>query len=337
MSDRSGLIVPVVLWGGKCSQNRITHVCCIRNGGVIITGTTDGYVVQWSVDETLGWIQPELTLIGHETPISCVAPASTSTSSTRYVTCSEDGQMCLWDSVDGRAVESVRHQYVHRKVIPHRLRISSHHYQTRLLCVGDYAEILVVDGQDLNVLFNLSSRVEPDWINALTVVQSEKHDVVIGVSRSSMIKLWSLADLDKKDATSIVFEDESKVLNARNVQSIACSKQNTRMMLVISPTTWQVIDPSNLNQLVVSECAIEAISGAIIDVDRIAVGFADATIVLFQLPRSKLSGKQVVDRFGESPSNVGNVEQPFVFALLRGVPVSPASVGFPYRKVNTIF
>lgn len=52
--------------------------------------------------------------------------------------------------------------------------MSSHHYQTRLLCAGDYAEILVVDGHDLNVLFSLSSRVEPDWINALTVVHGDK-------------------------------------------------------------------------------------------------------------------------------------------------------------------
>ncbi|KAH7697815.1 CBR-RBC-2 protein, partial [Aphelenchoides avenae] len=316
--ERSGLIVPVVLWGRKSPQIRVSHVCSIRNGQVVVTGTTDGHVVQWTVDEALGWVQPDVVLIAHDAAISCVAPASDAGSSTRYVTCSEDGQICLWDSVDGRAVDSTQHQYIHRRIVPYWYRMSSHHFQIRLLCVGDYAEILVVDGHDLNVLFSLSSRVEPDWINTLTVVHADRSDVVIGVSRSSMIKLWSLADLDKKDASTIIYEDESKMLNARNV-----------------------VDPSTLNQLVVSECAIEAISGVVVDVDRIAVGFADATVVLFQLPRSKLCGKQVTDRFGENPTNIGNVDQPFVFALLKGFPLPPtmpvlntANFFFEYRAVD---
>lgn len=64
----------------------------------------------------------------------------------------------------------------------------------------------------------MSSRIEPDWISTITIVQpQDKHgnlncvalnygvfknrvflDVVIGVSVSGMIKLWSLTDLDKK-------------------------------------------------------------------------------------------------------------------------------------------
>ena len=44
---------------------------------------------------------------------------------------------------------------------------------TRLFCIGDYAEVIVIDAQDLNVLFTLSSRVEPDWINAVTIVRTQ--------------------------------------------------------------------------------------------------------------------------------------------------------------------
>lgn len=45
------------------------------------------------------------------------------------------------------------------------------------------------------------------------------------------------------------------------------------------------MDPSNLNQIIVLECSIEPVQGIVIDIDRVAIGFADSTIVLFQLPR----------------------------------------------------
>jgi hypothetical protein len=89
----------------------------------------------------------------------------------------------------------------------------------------------------------------------------------------------------KESTTNIIFEEESKFIAPRNVYSITCSEKNVRMMLVVCANSWQVIDPSTLGQLVVSECAIEALEGMIVDIDKVAIGFADSTIVLFQLPR----------------------------------------------------
>lgn len=39
-----------------------------------------------------------------------------------------------------------------------------------LYCIGDYAEVVVIDPQDMNILFTLNSRVEPDWIAAFIVL-----------------------------------------------------------------------------------------------------------------------------------------------------------------------
>jgi hypothetical protein len=92
--------------------------------------------------------------------------------------------------------------------------------------------------KDLNILLWLSSRVEPDWINTMTIVHpTEKMgssaschsnrrslvfifpisfaDVVIGVSVSGMIKLWSLNDLDKRDPGHVIYEDESKIMSSQ--------------------------------------------------------------------------------------------------------------------------
>lgn len=80
--ERTGLIVPVVLWGRKSPRNRICQVSCLQNGRIIITGTVDGQIIQWVVDETLGWIQPQMMLLAHECAITCISPTSSSPTST---------------------------------------------------------------------------------------------------------------------------------------------------------------------------------------------------------------------------------------------------------------
>lgn len=39
----------------------------------------------------------------------------------------------------------------------------------RLFCNGYYAEILIMDPFSLEILFSLSSKMNPDWISALHV------------------------------------------------------------------------------------------------------------------------------------------------------------------------
>lgn len=82
ISDRTGLIVPIVLWGRKCPKNRICQVSCLQNGRIIITGTVEGHIIQWIVDESLGWIQPQMMMLAHESPITSISPASLSPLST---------------------------------------------------------------------------------------------------------------------------------------------------------------------------------------------------------------------------------------------------------------
>jgi len=45
---------------------------------------------------------------------------------------------------------------------------------TRLFCNGYYSEILVIDAQTLDILFSLTSRVNPDWIGAMHVIRPAK-------------------------------------------------------------------------------------------------------------------------------------------------------------------
>ncbi|KAK0414604.1 hypothetical protein QR680_011521 [Steinernema hermaphroditum] len=323
-SSSSNLVVPVVLWGRECPRNRITCVAALPDGRTVVTGNDDGDLIQWTVDEQRRWIQPKMMMVAHQASISCISATGFLPTSTCYVSASVDGHVCLWDSVDGRSVDSAHTGYIHRRIVPHSYRISKNQSHVRLLCTGDYSEILVMDAQDLSIQFTLSSRVEPDWISAIAIVHPpERPDVVLGMSFSGMVKLWSLTDLDKRDISSPIFEDESKVLGIRNVTEISCSDLNQRIMLVIAGSSWQIVDIPDLNQLIVAECRIQAVSGMIVDIDKVAIGFADSTIVIFQLPRRKLTGKQIRERFGENPQNVGGDDNPFVFALLRGTSETP--------------
>uniref|UniRef100_A0A1I7SSR8 WD repeat-containing protein 7 n=1 Tax=Bursaphelenchus xylophilus TaxID=6326 RepID=A0A1I7SSR8_BURXY len=312
---RSGLVVPVILWGSKPPSNSITHLTAVNQGQTIISGGKEGQLVQWTVDQD-NWIQPQSMMIAHSAPISCLAPALKGPHCSRYVSCSEDGLICLWNSNGAKVVESACQQYVHRKIVSYTFS-SDDHALPKLFCIGDYSEVIILDALDLNITCFLRSRIESDWLNTMTLVYP--NEKLLGITVSGVIKMWGLQDLEKKDPTSLIYEDEAKPLGLKSVRAICCSRQNSRMMLVITATSWQIIDPSALHQLIVSQTAIEAVNGTIIDIDRIAVGFADSTVVLFQLPRSRLVGKNVRDRFGDRPVPLGNIEHPFVFAILRGI------------------
>nr|CAD2175907.1 unnamed protein product [Meloidogyne enterolobii] len=156
--------------------------------------------MQWMVDESLGWIQPQMAMLAHKTCISCISPNSTSVSAS--------------------------------KMKPYACK----NLHEILFCVGDYTDVVAIHPHDLNVLYTLNSRAEPDWMNSITLVKpNDKIDVLIGVSLSGVAKLWSLNELNMKDnTTNILFEEESKFIAPRNVHSITCSEKNVRMMLVVA-------------------------------------------------------------------------------------------------------
>lgn len=80
LTEKTGLIIPLVLWGPKSPKNRIMQISSIQNGKIIITGSADGVVMQWLVDESLGWIRSQMVMMAHEAAISCISPISTSMS-----------------------------------------------------------------------------------------------------------------------------------------------------------------------------------------------------------------------------------------------------------------
>ncbi|KAK6034597.1 WD domain, G-beta repeat protein, partial [Cooperia oncophora] len=310
----NGLVVPIVIWGQKPPDDRITAVRYLSDRTTIVTGALNGHVITWKCDEEA--LTPYQLMIGHDAPITAISPTNNLPSSTRFITASSDGHLCLWDVQDGRCVDSASSVFVHRYMQPYTYKSSRHTRSTRLFCIGDYSDIAVVDPQDLTVVFQLSSRVEPDWICCYDVVQrTNKSEQCIAISMAGMIKVWSLVELEKKDLATPLYEDESKRLELRDVKSISFNNVNERLLLVVCSTNWQLVDLDDLSILMVYSCPNRAINGKILDVDKLAVTFEDHTLRVYQLPLEKLEGAQARQRFGASPKNYLGISDPFEFAV----------------------
>ena len=98
----------------------------------------------------------------------CIAKASPGVDCHHIVTSSETGEMSTWDTVDGSCLESKKLSQVHSSIQAYRVPDSN---SVKLFCCGFYEEVCVIDPYSLDVLFQLSSRINPDWISAFHVLR----------------------------------------------------------------------------------------------------------------------------------------------------------------------
>lgn len=109
---------------------------------------------------------PQYLLIGHTAPILSICKASILPDYNYIVSASENGELCLWDLSDGKCIESSKLPQVHTSLQAYHMAGSD---DIRLFCNGYYTEILIIDPFSLEILFTLSSKVNPDWISAMHV------------------------------------------------------------------------------------------------------------------------------------------------------------------------
>lgn len=134
------------------------------------------------------------------------------------------------------------------------------HDEIRLFCNGYYSEILVMDASTLDIIYTLTSRVNPDWISAMHVIRPAKRqglfdheiflwisywlsiyadDVVIGLSISGVVKVWTLTGNETRSSEPI-YEDESKPVRCLNALKLTCCIYNLRTVLIVCTKYWQV-------------------------------------------------------------------------------------------------
>lgn len=238
MASGSSLVVPLVMWGQEPPSHCISALYLMRDQRTLLTGSSDGQVFLWDVaeDEKGAWnMRPRHVLIGHTAAVRCISKASAGADGHLAVTSSDNGEMFLWDTVDGACLESRKFSHlVHTSIQSYKspaARSGPHDASgptapssssavsssgggagsVRLFCCGFYEEVVVMDPFSLTVLFQLASRINPDWMAAFHVLRprNRQDDVVLALTTTGTVKVWTL-DGSETSSTEPVLENESK-------------------------------------------------------------------------------------------------------------------------------
>uniref|UniRef100_A0A8C4NFG7 WD repeat-containing protein 7 n=1 Tax=Eptatretus burgeri TaxID=7764 RepID=A0A8C4NFG7_EPTBU len=159
-------------------------------------------------------------------------------------------EMCLWDVSDGRCLEFSKLACTHTGI---------HYYNSgtggissnRLLCHGNYPEVLIMDAASLGILHSLVSKISPDWVTTLTVLSSPGgHEHVVAVTLSGYIKVWNLTTaLTGLQEGEPLCEEESKPISVSDCVCLTVCPYSHRCLLLISQFTWRVLDSGDFSLL----------------------------------------------------------------------------------------
>ncbi|XP_076337758.1 WD repeat-containing protein Rbcn-3B isoform X2 [Tachypleus tridentatus] len=309
MTISSQLVVPVTLWGQQAPTHCISSIYFTKDQKTIVTGCNDGQICLWDVGNNLK-ITPRCLLFGHTAPVLCLSQASNAADSTLLVSSSEAGEMSLWNLTDGQCLENTKLPYVHINIQPYHMTGAT---DINLFCSGYYAEILVINALTLEVLFTLSSRLNPDWISAMYVLRPVKRqdDVVVALSASGTVKVWTLSGIEVK-ISEPVFEDESKPIRCLNALKLTCCAYNQRTVLIVCTKYWQIYDAGDFSLL----CSCDNrrgerwTGGEFLSADRVIVWSDGGKGYLYKLPTNSIVDSK---EFHSASSDSG---QPFLYCVL---------------------
>lgn len=303
MTGGSNLVVPIVLWGRNAPTHCISTVLMTPDQRNIVTGCNDGQIAIWDV--TTNWeIYPRSMLFGHTAAISCLALGSERPNLPYIVSASENGEMCLWDISDGRCVECVKMSFIHSKMQAYQFRNSK---DVRLVCNGFYPEILIIDPFTFEKLYSLSSKVAPDWISACCVLRPIKRqdDVIVAISNSGAVKVWSLTGSESRAHGQSVYEDESKQIKCLNAQTLTCCPFNQRTVLIVCSKYWQIYDAGDFTNLCSesNRCGERWSGGDFVGVDKVIVWSNEGKGYLYKLPTNATPDSPDYHRQSYQPSS----------------------------------
>ena len=288
-------------------------------------------IIIWQLDDTDAWnFTPRHMLIGHTAAVSCITKASPGMDCHLIVTSSESGEMSTWDTDDGACLESKKLSMIHTNMQAYRVPDSN---SVKLFCCGYYEEICVMDPYSLDILFQLSSRVNPDWISAFHVLRPRNRtdDVVLALTISGTVKVWTLNG--QEDKSSAILENESKQIRCLNALSLTCCVYNMRTVLIVCSTYWNVYDAGDFTCLLSVPCrrGERWLGGEFISGDRLCCWSDGGHAYLYKLPTNCI----VESKDFHNRSKDGLAGKPILFATLK--PASDINLKCPPAFKYVIF
>uniref|UniRef100_A0ABD2VT45 WD repeat-containing protein 7 n=1 Tax=Trichogramma kaykai TaxID=54128 RepID=A0ABD2VT45_9HYME len=333
MPAGNGLVIPIVLWGRIAPTHCISCIYLSRDQKTLVTGCYDGQICLWAMDPETLKMTPRCLLVGHTAPVMCLSRASVIMEQNFIVSSSENGEMCTWDLVDGKCRENVKLNNVHTQMLPY---VTTGGEDVKLFCSGYYPEVLVMDPFSLEVLFALSSRMNPDWISALHVLRPAKrtgrfyvhsNDVVLAITTAGTVKVWTLLGSENRNSEPL-FEHESKQIRCVNALCLTCCPYNQRTVLIVCSKYWQIYDAGDFSVL----CSVDApvgerwMAGDFLSADRVIVWSDEGHGYLYKLPakvltqlESKLKGKALSSSVADNKDfHTAAIEsdQPYLYCTL---------------------
>ncbi|XP_008557292.1 WD repeat-containing protein 7 isoform X8 [Microplitis demolitor] len=326
MTEEGSLVVPIVLWGKVPPTHCISCMYLSRDQKTLVTGCYDGHICLWQVDPETLKMTPRCLLVGHTGSVMCLSRASDALELDYIVSCSENGEMCTWDLVNGNCRENVKIAYVHTQMFAY---VSTGSDKVSLFCSGYYPEVLVMDPFSLEILYTLSSRVNPDWISALQVLRPAKrkgrflvhtNDVVLAITTTGTVKVWSLFGKEQQ-AKDPIYENESKQIKCLNALAMTCCAYNHRTVLIVCSNSWQVYDAADFSLL----CSVNApqkerwVAGDFLSTDQVLIWTDEGHGYIYKLPSNKLKGKALSSSVAENHDfHTSSIEsdQPYSFCIL---------------------
>lgn len=245
MSER--LVLPVALWASKAPKHRISCVHLMHNGKNLITGSKDGQICIWDVEqEPLLSITPRTMVYGHRAAVLCLADGDFVDQNT-LVSSADDGEMTLWSVDDGQCLETKRTNYTH--TFMQSFKISAK--ECRLFCVGHYAEILVLDPKTFGIRYRLSSKENPDWISAIHILQPPQlsNIVIIGLSINGIVRIWTITGETTMSLDPIYDNDRKELIDCRKAVQIISNPESMRLILIVCSDHWRIYDATDFVEL----------------------------------------------------------------------------------------
>jgi WD repeat-containing protein 7 len=146
--------------------------------------------------------------------------------------------MKLWEINEKKCIEHIKMtNTIHKNIYSSKVSGKA----TRLFCIGNYTDVLVMDPLSLDILYTLVSREQPQWIKALCInsLANKQDDVIVGVSVSGTIKLWTVNANEQKG--SEIIEHEFKNCQCENANTLASCPGKQRIFMVVCPKFFRVI------------------------------------------------------------------------------------------------
>ncbi|CAF0723235.1 unnamed protein product [Brachionus calyciflorus] len=288
-STSSGsLILPIVLWDNNPPECQISSMLINETEKYIFTGTTSGHIIIW--DFNIDEITPVCLMIGHTSVVNCLAKAGSTKDEEYIVSSSENGEMKLWEINEKKCIENIKmSNTIHKHIYSSKL---SGRY-TRLFCIGNYTDVLVIDPISLDILYTLVSREKHEWIKALCInsLSNKQDDVIVGVSVTGTIKLWTLSANEVKG--SEIVEHEFKSSLCENASTLASCPGKQRIFIIVCPTFFQIFDAVDFTVLcqvntssLVQDETINFTNGFFIDINNVLVCTSDGMAYLYSLPEN---------------------------------------------------